>query len=341
MEELLRRRGILSVGGVVSPLNSAPAEVPVASEAATALADSANATTNNSNGSTAAIGASPNALDAAGNPIGATPATPVIADNANNPDLPPDGASEDDWLAWLLGGGALAGGAAYAASKLRGRGAAAANDAGTIPLKGEILPSYTVNDTLTRVDDAVGSHQRLDQLVDGRNVTKAGEIGAGPKALSGPMPVTDVSGDVTLTDAMAKRRALPNDYEGPSRGPQTRMEYGARKAAYAREGTSNDNAIMLRDRYSDLSDEERTLASELAARLRMARESAPKLPAKIGSTKVARTRRANQTAVREPARAPASQAEQDLTQAVALVRRLRQSGNAARTVSRAARAIRP
>lgn len=342
MEELLRRRGILSVGGVVSPLNS----VPVASPAQTALADSADATAANSDGSNAAIGASPNTLNELGVPQGATEATPTAMQTAES--APGPDASEDEWLAWLLGAGALGAGA-YALSKLRGRKAAAA--APEVPLTGEVLPSHvrtpvdgpSINNTLTRVDNG-GSNQVLNALIDGKNVARAGEIGAGPKALSGPAPVTDLrtEGEYNLASAVARQRGIPDYYEGPSRGPQSRMEYGARKAAYMREGTSNSDPIMLRDRYTDLSPEERTLASEIAGRLKAERESGRgKLPARIGTTKVNKQRNKLRAATRTPAYAPAALNEQTLAEAVAIVRKMRTTTPNLRTVSTAARRVRP
>lgn len=330
MEELLRRRGILGYKGVASPLNMSAvtdAAVPVATPAETALADSASATSANSTGSDAAIGASPNALDENGLPVGATVATPVL-NNENKTAQPSDDAPESDWLAWAaLAGGA--GAAALAAWRMRRNAKAAAPTVDpNAPIKmGPGDPGYSINNTLTRVpSDTKGSNQVLSALVDGKNVAKAGQIGAGPKALAGPQPVEDVSTH-NLAESVARNKALPNDYEGPSRGPQTRMEYGSRKQSYMREGTSNDNTIALRDRFTDLDADELKLVTQIAGRLKSARDTGEgKLPARIGTTKPMKRAAAAKRTLGQPIRPPSEQTNQTLLEAVAQVRRWKAQG---------------
>jgi hypothetical protein len=317
MEELLRRRGILAYKGVASPLNvAAPTETVAATPANTELAASADATAANSDGSNAAIGASPDSLDETGTPIGATIATPTLKD-------PTVEEGSSDWMEWLAGAGLL-GAAAYGASKLRRKNAAV----GAAPeaVVGEVLPSdYTINNSLTRVGDT-GSHQTLDALIDSKNVSKAGAIGAGPKALSGPLPVENLEGDISLASSVAEQRRLANEYEGPSRGPQSRQEYGARKQSYMREGSTNDNVIQMRDRFTDLSPDELTLAKEIAGRLKSIRDTGEgKLPARIGTTKVAK-RNAKARKVTSDVRTPMDQGSQTLLEAVKMVRQMKAQG---------------
>jgi hypothetical protein len=201
-------------------------------------------------------------------------------------------------------------------------------------------PGYSINNTLTRIpSDTQGSNQVLSALVDGKNVAKAGQIGAGPKALSGPQPVEDVSKH-SLAESVARNKALPNDYDGPSRGPQTRMEYGSRKASYMREGTTNDNPIALRDRFTDLDDDELKLVTQIAGRLKSSRDAGEgKLPARIGTTKPMKRAAAAKRTLGQPIRSPADQSSQGLLEAVAQVRKWKAQGLNVRQMLPAVRRI--
>lgn len=312
MEELLRRRGILAVKGVVSPLNQGGTPIAT-SPAEQALADAANATSTNSDSSTAAIGASPNTLDANGVPIGATPATPT------NMPVGSDGSGGDGSNIWpWVAGSAGVAAAAYGARKLGRRGSF------TDRFKPE---DYSLN-TVSRdpiVEDAqweeigpdrIGSNRRLDPLLDGKNASHADQVGAGPKALTGMAPVTDVSHDNSLTSAFAQRSL--SDLETRRVGTRTRLQQGAVQANNARVQAPGNTPIQLTDQFTDISPEEMGLAKQLASRIRTDRVS--------GAAARSRGVRTAGRGAGLPSPAPVYDTGSELTEAVRLVRQMRTQG---------------
>lgn len=320
MEELLRRRGILGVKGVVSPLNQSPVGTTDASIAQQALAEASNATTANSSGSAAEIGASPQRTDANGVAIGATPATPKVVPVSPAPD---DGSDGSMWP-WAIGGAGLAG--AYAYSKLRRRG-------GRTPIDADI--NSVVSPRFYRepiIEDAQweeinpGSNRKLDPLLDGRNASHAEQIGAGPKSLAGAAPVTDVANDNTLTSAVATRRL--QDYN--TRAPvSSRVQNAARQSNQSRVQPTGTNPIRLQDGYTDLDESEMGLARQLASRIRTDRE--------IGQTRGVGSRRAGSGI----APAPVYDQGSELAEAVAIVRAARARGVNTHALMPLVRRLRP
>lgn len=331
MEELLRRRGILAYKGVVSPLNQGqvPATpVNAADAATTALADATAATANNSDGSAIAIGASPNSVGANGEPIGATPGTPKLTTEAVA-EAPGPGSDPGDWLNWLFGSVATGAGL-YALSRLGRKDAPTAAEAlaegqaaGMRAARGP-----TVNPNLQVVEgksEVIGSNRKLDQLIDGKNAAKAGEIGAGPKALSGTAPVTDTSLQGAVAEQKTKGR-LP-DYYAPGSRPRTRMETGALQANQSRVQRPGTVPIQLRDRFSDLTDSEYKVGTEVAGRMLSDRKAGVgKLPNRIGSTKPRNRAIRNQEIAGGPIRDPRAESAAVLMEALNRVRALKQQG---------------
>lgn len=303
MEELLRRRGILAHKGVVSPLNQQTTPVVDPSAAASALAANASAP----NGTVLQPnGVGTGRLGDEGVPIEAS--TPLIT----SPN-PSDDPGSDLWPYILGAGGAAA--AIYGARKLRNRPGMAATAA---TMSGE---RPRVNPNLFREPDIIdaefselnrGSNRTLDPLIDPKNVAHAGEIGAGPKRLSGPEPVAN---DNSVRDEIA-RRNIPKgqlqDYN--TRAPvSTRMENAARQSNNSRFQPPGTDPIRLADNYTDMSETEMGVARQIASRLRTDR--------KLGETRVP-GRRTSGSGV---APAPVYDQGSELAEAVAIVRRLRNS----------------
>lgn len=315
MEELLRRRGILAAKGVVSPLNLGTG---LGADTGSSVVDAAIADAAAANGTLTPNGVGNGTLPGAtGSPIDT-----VAAANAPNG----GGSDDESILPYILGPAALLA-AALAARKLR-KGP-----------NGETIDNFTpdpatkINSSLRRepVDAEFteidpGSNRRLSPLLDGSNVTNAGEIGAGPKRLSGTAPVTNTANDNTLSSAVAERRL--QDYN--TRAPvSTRMENAARQANNSRVLPTGTDVITLRDAYSDMSDEEMTLARQIASRNRTDRE--------IGQTRGVGSRRAGSGV--PPA--PVYDQSSELTEAVKIVRALRANGVNTQALMPLVRRLRP
>lgn len=260
MEELLRRRGILAHRGVVSPLNqsvaspAAPSSVvdPTAGAAQSAMDIVA---------AEAASGLDPTSV------AGAIPTT-------NSMPIAPPAPDDSSMWPWLAGGAGVAA-ALYGARKLRGRGGNAAVDA----VAGEgprVNPNLYRDPTIIDAEyteipnERIGSNRPFDKTIDPKGVAHAGSSGAGPKALSGPAPVTDVSNDGnSVRNELARRNirgALPD--QETRRRPATRMENAARQANNSRVQPPGTDPIRLADSYSDLDDAEMAVARQLASRIR-------------------------------------------------------------------------
>lgn len=224
MEELLRRRGYVGVAGVPSapePVMLQPVAVNGASAAEQALADAEAA-------AQAAQVAGGSVPTANGSLADGTTTLPSGSGVPPPLDTQQTVTSVDDpnYLPWLAAGAGAA--ALYGASKLRRNPVTGIEeivqegspDAARAMTARRVGP--TVNDSLTREP---GSNRQLSTLVDGKNVARAGEIGAGPKRLSGPAPVTDVSNEAA--DALADRRGSANEGRLPNRVGSTKPRNAA------------------------------------------------------------------------------------------------------------------
>lgn len=309
MEELLRRRGIMSTGGVVSPFAAAPV-AHVDPNAANAAINAASA---------APVVSPATDYGAAAQDVSSIPVAPIDANAAAA--IPPEDDGFNIWP-WLAGGGAAAA-AAYAARRFRRNPTSteAAAESVDEARRNVHFSREPIDAEFEEVDrnDMRGSNRRLGKNIDGMNVAQAGEIGAGPKALSGTAPVVDTSNDQSLTRAMATNRsrtALP-DYN--TRAPvSTRMQNAARQANNSRTHPTGETPIRLPDTYSDLTETELATARQLASRIRSDRVA--------GQAARDRGVRTAGRGAGLPAPAPVYDQGSELAEAVALVRRLRTTG---------------
>lgn len=333
MEEMLRRGGIMAYKGVVSPLNLAQSTQAAATSADAAVNPAPIDTMVDPSAiapveGTALASNSPNGD---GTPIIGSGGDPKVAGDGTTTAAagnPTDEVQDADGNWWPIAAMIAAGATAYGVSKLKrrpgGTGGAAEIVDGTPANLKRVGP--TINDSLTLVDptDVKGSNRQLSSTIDGANVAKAGEIGAGPKALSGTTPVRDTSVDGTsLTDSVVSRKRALNDHTVPGKSPSTRLQQGARQANNSRTQPPGTQPIPLDDKFTDLSPEELTVAKELAARNRLDRlQNEAKPTRRIGQTSVYKAK-----ARAKPSRvAPHFDQASELAEAVAIVRRLKAPG---------------
>lgn len=316
MEELLRRRGILAHKGVVSPLNQG-----VPSAAVDALAANAGATTTPS--AVAATGADV-AANAVSPSVVASSVPAAIATPAAAATTTTDGITAGDVAPWLAV--LLAGGAGYAAGRFR-RGGTTPGDPETPPTSTDPNSPRRNYNMFREPEDAEfeeidprrtngsGTHQRLDPLLDGQNVTQADKVGAGPARLSGPEPVANDNAAASLAER--RGRTAVQDFS-PNGQPSTRMQNAARQSNNSRTQPSGSNVIALPDQFTDLTPTELAVARQIQSRIRTDRVSGQ-----------AARQRGVRTAGRGaglPAPAPVYDQASELTEAVALVRRLKAQG---------------
>lgn len=227
IEEMLRRRGILAVGGNSSPLHQ---QSSVGSAGDDALVDAV-AASNSSAGVVPGAGATVAPTVAASTqPIAR--GGPVAAQVAADPNMTATNTPEEqsNLLEYLLGAGLISA-AAYALAKSK---------------LGRSNPASLMN--AASVED-ISNLPARSNIVDAEFYPVTDE--AGPNRLAGAVAQRELS---KPSNRLPTPNRLIPDYSGPA--PATRQQVGARQSVQSRQQLPGNDPIHLNDAYSDIPEED-------------------------------------------------------------------------------------